>query len=58
MLLEKLIFFSIEYFSLDDIQTETNNLQMAAGGNHYLMFMQQSNSDQIWGTSLCDYKSV
>ena len=31
---------------------------MAAGGNHYLMFMQQSNSDQIWGTSLCDYKSV
>jgi hypothetical protein len=39
MLLEKLIFFSIEYFYLDDIQTETNNLQMAAGGNHYLMFM-------------------
>ncbi len=59
MQLEKMIFFTIEYFSLDEmLNSTTTNLQMAAGGNHNLMFMEQANAEQIWGTSLCDFDSV
>ncbi len=56
--LEKQINFNIDYFSLRSMQSSNNELQMTAGGSHYLMFMQQSNSDIIWSTSLCDFTSM
>ena len=35
----KKVYFSIDYYSLDSMQSPTNKLKMTAGGPHYLMFM-------------------
>ena len=53
--LDKQLYFNIEQFSLESMQSPINTLQMAAGGTHYLMFMEKSKSEFIWSSSLCDF---